>query len=100
LPTTIAYVASRGIVLCAGIDVGRLEHELAQVMRLAQIGHGFEFDVKAACTKSGDDLHFSCYVTGRSGGTLVTTWTVGVACRPAREVTGPRCLSDNGYALQ
>lgn len=69
-------------------------------MRIRMIAEGYEFDVRAACTENGDVFHFGCYVTGSSHGHLVTTWTIGVYCEPAGAVTGPRCLSDNGYALQ
>lgn len=100
--TALATVTSGcgGSTNSAGVDVSGLEHELAQVMRLAEIAHGYEFDVRAACAGNGDDLHFNCYVTGRSRGSLVTTWTIGVHCDPAHKVRGPRCLTDNGYALQ
>ena len=108
-PALIAAAAAVLVALAAGcggsanaggVDIRGLEHELAQVMRLREIAAGSEFDMTAACTESGDALHFSCHVAGSAPGVRPLEWNVSVECRAAGDGDRPRCTSDNGYALQ
>jgi hypothetical protein len=101
LLAAVAVLAGCGSTSAGGpIDVPALEYELTTVTRLQQLSVGSELEVHASCAPAGSELQFSCRVDATSHGTPVNAWTIAVSCRPPGEAAGPRCTSDNGYALQ
>ncbi len=84
----------------SAISIPRLEREVTQVQTREKLAQGYSFQISTRCDpSSGDLLHFVCAVTA-SGGSKTFTYNVAVACVPPGTVSGPRCESNGGDALQ
>ncbi len=83
----------------AAISIPRLEREVTQIQVREKLAQGYSFQLSTRCDpSSGDLLHFVCAVTA-SGGSKTFTYNVAIACLPPGSVSGPRCESDGGDAL-
>lgn len=81
------------------ISVSRLEREVTNVQYREKLAQGYTFQISTRCDPSSNDLlHFVCAVTA-VGGTKPFTYNVAVTCVPAGTVSGARCVSDGGDAL-
>ena len=82
------------------ISIPRLEREVTAVEYREKLAQGYTFKISTRCDPSSNDLlHFVCAVTA-VGGTEPFTFNVAVICVAPGTVSGARCVSDSGDALQ
>jgi hypothetical protein len=103
----IAVLVTGGATACApsgsdGIDVARMNEELARVMFQVKHAEGFDYDqIDVVCRSTGGDaVEFTCHVDAANPGKPVNAWNETVTCQPASDVATPRCATDSGYSLQ
>ena len=81
------------------ISIPRLEREVTAVQVREKLAQGYSFQITTRCDPSSNDLlNFVCAVTA-SGGSKPFTYNVAVGCLPPGAVSGPRCETANGDAL-
>jgi hypothetical protein len=80
------------------IDVGNLQHELSRVMHEQYLYQGFDYVPTVTCTATGA-LSYNCVGTYHDD-QGVQAQSETVTCSPPSAVTGQRCYTGSGLALQ
>lgn len=85
-----------------GVDVNRLEQELATVIKIQERADGYDYarGVGARCDATAVPLHFACQVYAILEDKRVNSWQELVDCDPPHNATRFRCFSASGFALQ
>jgi hypothetical protein len=80
------------------IDVPAMQHELSRVMHEQYLDQGFDYTPTVTCTLTGP-LTYSCAAVFDTDQGL-NTQPETITCSPPNAVSGQRCYTGSGFALQ
>jgi hypothetical protein len=86
------------LVAASTIDVPAMQHELSRVMHEQYLDQGFDYTPTVTCTLTGP-LAYSCAAVFETDKGL-NTQPETITCSPPNAVSGQRCYTGSGFALQ